>query len=315
MKYTLIGILLILMLSSSFALTDTNLVSWFKLNETSGTIAANSKDPASAGTLTGTNYILGGAGANLTQYSFFNNTTVYVDTNTRGVIDGTKAGAIVAWVKSDAATVVNDGILISRGSGASGIFAQSSQLMYCLFNAVTADYTGVGDINGAWHMIVCTQDGTYRKGYVDGQQVSTGNAVAWSVTANWNIARDSAVSTRIFDGNIDEVSIWKGGLTSADVNYLYNNRNALTYCSATGTFEVTCGGAPDPCAPTTNADWTINTAITCENKRIELGTGKLIFNTGGSLKLYDSNVKAAGIKMNGYGKFLQIFARSFLQIK
>lgn len=226
-------------MGSAFALTDANLVSWFKLNETSGTIMANSKNPVSNGTIGGASYYLGGAGVNLTNYSSYGSST-YIDSNTRGVVDGTNKGAIVAWVKSTAGTVVNDGILVSRGAGVSGIFAQSSTLMYCLFNTSTADYTATGDISGAWHMIVCTQDGSTRKGYVDGQQVSSSTAVNWSVTANYFIGYDSAVSSRTFDGNMDEVSIWNAGLSSADINYLYNSRNALTYCPIDGGFYRTC---------------------------------------------------------------------------
>lgn len=315
MNWTYIFLGLILISSSAFALTDVNLLSWWKLDETSGTRMINSMNTAASGTIVGTKYILGGTGIIGTNYSSYG-TSTYVDTNTSGTfLNGKNYGTIAVWARTPNMAASNDGLLVSRGASLAGILMNGTNNVYVFWNVSTNDTpTTSNDINdGRWHFIVATQDGTTRKFYVDGQQYFSGAAVNWAVTSNWRIGFESAVAARVFDGNLDEVSIWKGGLSSADINYLYNSRNGLTYCPATGTFLSSCSA--DPCAPTINTDWTINTAITCENKRIDLGTGKLVFNTGGSLKLYDSNIRTTQIKMNGFGKFLQIFARSFLWIK
>jgi hypothetical protein len=240
MSYLLIGILILAFVGNAFALTDANLVSWFKLNETSGTRMENAKNTANSGTIGGTNYVLGGPGANLLAYSSYGSST-YIDTNTTGGINGLNQGAIAAWVKASPGTALNDGIIISRGAGAGGLFAQSASLVYCLWNGTTADYSASGAIDGnIWHFVVCTMDGSRRRLYVDGAIITDQVTTTWSASANWNIGYDSAVSTRVFDGNLDEVSIWNKGLSNADINFLYNNRNALTYCSIDGNFWPTC---------------------------------------------------------------------------
>jgi hypothetical protein len=264
-----IGILMIgllLLMTMAFAMpSDANLVSWFKLDETTGTYVLNSKNPTSSGTLFGSNYLLGTPGIIKNNFSFFGDTNTFVDTNTTGIQNVSYRGAVAAWVKTTNATAVNDGIVVSRLSTSGvGIFAQSSSLMYCSWNNATQDYTIDGNIKNGWHFIVCTQDAVTRKGYVDGQQVSTGVAVEWHVTNNFMIGIDLVNTTKIFDGNIDEVSIWYDGLTSADVNALYNAGMGVTYCGS-NVFASDCN-APFSFTPfttsTANANWNTNTTVT-----------------------------------------------------
>lgn len=46
----------------------------------------------------------------------------------------------------------------------------------------------------------------------------------------------------------------------------------------------------DPCNPTINEDWTISELIECTSKSIDIGTGKIVFENNGILKLFSSNV-------------------------
>jgi streptogramin lyase len=70
----------------------------------------------------------------------------------------------------------------------------------------------------------------------------------------------------------------------------------------------------DRCAPSLNQNWVISTQIDCNFKAMNIGTGSLIINSGGRLKLYDSNLLAHGINLNTIGNLIYLFIRSFIKV-
>lgn len=76
-----------------------------------------------------------------------------------------------------------------------------------------------------WHFIVGVYDGSTGNLYVDGTP-ETPKSVSGSIlhsSTHLNIGHDSVNPSRYFDGVIDEVRIYNRALTSAEIEYLYQN--------------------------------------------------------------------------------------------
>ena len=88
-----------------------------------------------------------------------------------------------------------------------------------------AHYPVGGSFNGAWHHLVGTYDGKALKLYVDGE-LKTATPDAGCIIAtnafNLNIARNSEITERFYDGAIDDVRIYNYALSEDDVNAIYN---------------------------------------------------------------------------------------------
>ena len=312
--YILAG--LILISSTVFAVTDANLVAWYNMEES----AAPVLDQRFANNSTATNSMTYQA-AGLYNYGLQFGANSRVDFGSPAdfepVITGYSWGG---WVY----TTVNSG---QQDVWSKSLAASGNDVKWRLVLYNSDMYCGVGNTAGTlyqinltgakdrWQFVVCTFDGSYVRSYMNGQEAK----IAWSgsLPTTDKVARlgEQSNNANQYTGKMDNIFFFRRALSGADINQMYNAGAGLEYCRDTNTFAASCGGTPNPCQPTINQDWNINTAITCENERIDLGTGKLVFNTGGSLKLYDSNIRAKSIKMNGVGKFLTIFARSFLLIK
>jgi hypothetical protein len=319
---------LILISSSVFALTDGGLVSWWKLDENTGTIYRDSN------TLMDTNLLyqkgtMGVTGLLEKAYkgvTYAANTTT-VDTNKRvSSLEFTGNFSINWWVKKNSTTDAWGPMNEARSAGYQGyrIFITGNKVQFMLGNVVCyASTSGSITNDGSWHMVTNIYNKTngryltYLDGVIDMNQACT-TTLTYSAINYFSLNGWMADTMQNWssggDMNIDEVSAWNRVLVAADVNTLYNNRVGVTYCSD-GTFNTSCATAPpDPCAPTINTDWVIGTEIVCTNKKIDLGSGKLVVNTGGRLKLYDSNVTTTKLNLNGNGDFIYIFARSFLKV-
>jgi hypothetical protein len=95
--------------------------------------------------------------------------------------------------------------------------------------------------------------------------------------------------------------------------YDTNTINLTFDTNKTQVVYLTASGGADPCSPTLNQDWNITSLISCTDKNINLGTGKLIINTGGQLKLYTSNVLAKSMQLNITGALIWLFSGSWLK--
>jgi hypothetical protein len=314
--YILVGLMLIT--SSVFAISNTGLKGYWNLNESSGA-PADSSGNGSISTAKNIFYELNGKVGR--DFNFKTASGSRVDLNKTGAYFMPANYTWCYWLFKIGAT---SGQLVTRDGGTTttnsfNMSQETDNKVYFQMRntAGTQFYTVSGALsNNAWHFICGSADNSKLYLWVDNVLQAPVAYTGTKATADTNVVFGGRQDTYApLTGNLDEISFWDRNLSRSDVNDLYNAGAGVTYCPDTGTFALTCTTPSDPCAPTINQDWNINTAITCENKRIDLGTGKLVFNTGGSLKLYDSNIRATGIKMNGWGKFLQIFARSFLLIK
>lgn len=240
MKKILLTIILTVFLIPSFAHADitTSLQGWWKLDDGSGTSAADSSGNANTGTLSNTpTWVTGKIGP--FALSFVTASSQSVDAGNGASLNITSAGTVSAWVKfSGQATYVGiackDDLVNDRNG-------------YCLFitsgNAAGLEIASGSGFNendhptnlsdNAWHMITGTWDGTNVKVYVDGGSV---NSIAQTITPvsnvnNMALARIPGQTGHFFNGSIDEVRVYSRALTASDITELY------AYTGVTTTFR------------------------------------------------------------------------------
>jgi len=216
---------------------DTNLVSYWKLDETSG----NASDSVGSNTLTNTNTV-GYASAlinNGADFGTANTDKSLSTTSTLGINGG--AVAISIWVKMR--TEIGSGIqTFVENATSTGTFTRYSidydynggtrRLRFTRTKsgvaAQTVDYNvtlGTAD----WYHLVLTYDTTNIKGFVNGASVGTtaasGNGS--SGAGGTYLGKDNLGSySSIY---LDEVGIWNRALSADEVAMLYDNGNGNQY--------------------------------------------------------------------------------------
>lgn len=113
-----------------------------------------------------------------------------------------------------------------------------------------------------------------------------------NVTAAWNNSLNAGRNYLAFRIKMDNESSYTNTINDCEVTFLDSN--------------IFIEYTPDPCYPTLNANWDINSQITCTNKQINIGTGQLVVNSGGSLTLIDSNVAAKQLDLNTTGDLIYL---------
>jgi hypothetical protein len=195
---------------------------WWKFDEGTGTIAHDF-----AGTNNGTIYGATWTTGKIAGALSFNGTSNYV---------GCGSGAsnydnitVSAWMKTSA-----NGVLVSNryNSGSYGTWYTLSSTGIEIGDNSQGGYRSVtfnaSTLNGLWHHIVYTKDGTSHAIYVDGSldRSFTSNAdISWSqplyIGKRWN--RTSNIGW--FNGIIDDVRIYNRALSAGEVAQLYEEAN------------------------------------------------------------------------------------------
>jgi len=250
-KLIFIALLILLITSSGYAITDTNLVAWYKLNDTNTTMldAYGNNNGVNA------NMTLGQTGIIGTDYNF-NGTTSDANAGNESNFDflttysAGRQFTVSAWYKSTDSTMP-DGInviwskitnipvtgsvgtiaYVSSSAGALRIVTYKDNSNYRIYT------TGNTNIqNGSWHHFVVTQTNGYTtiKVYLDGIELSTTQTnVGTPSTVNNNspfrIGRGVFAADYKSKSAIDEVAIFNVDLNAQDINSLYNSGVGLTY--------------------------------------------------------------------------------------
>jgi RHS repeat-associated protein len=152
----------------------------------------------------------------------------------------TSAITMEAWVKPDSGGTWNQQpiVLKSYTSHTSPYYQYGMALgdggypkdLIALFSLggsyVSADFTNAGWSYGKWNHVVITYDGSYIRGYVNGNQVGT-QAESGSIDtyptpidigAYANVTKDSA---HLFDGGIDDVAVYPTALSATRIRAHY----------------------------------------------------------------------------------------------
>ncbi len=208
----------------------TNLVAYWKMNETSG----NRSDSKGSSTLTDTNTVTFNPGkqGNAAQFTAANNEDLIVSDNaatSTGNIDFSMA----AWVYADALSInryvasKNEYILSYGGANKFRFWINSFS------NSV--DATSVTPATGTWYFIVAWHDSVgdtiniqVNNGTV--HSAATGGVAPTDTTYPLNIGHyDGSNPVNGWDGRIDEFGFWKKVLTTQERTDLYNSGNGSTY--------------------------------------------------------------------------------------
>ncbi len=205
----------------------TNLLRYYRLDETSGTAAYDIGGTAQTGTSHGSP-IQGVAGAlsgdSDTCYTFASASSQYVSLPTSGLSTGNGAFSIAAWIKFATNPSAN-AVIAAFGSDAT----KSRAMLYLTPSGTLAlDVYGTGTGTGAalatgiWHFVVGTYDGTTLRAYVDGAAYG-GSATPGTLSLGSGYATiGSDNGTQWYwNGQLDEVCLYSQALSAAQIATLY----------------------------------------------------------------------------------------------
>ena len=254
MKYNFLILLTILFLSiNTFALTDTNLVSWWNLDETSGVIFDDAKGDNNAtldiNSTPNSPGILGNA---IRMYrSPLTDLNISNEANFDFITAKTPTFTVSMWYKGDTSTSMD--VLWSKWIANNGVKVdvRTDGKIYLSHYYSTASgeswysYTGNTTIlDGSWHNLVITAAGSEDfLVYVDGSLKSTtkvGSGPASTPNNSYPFMFGNSGLNIPLSGYIDELSVWNKDLNQTFVDEIYNSGTGVTYCSSNSSFQASC---------------------------------------------------------------------------
>src|SRR3990167_2612693 len=223
--------------ASSVVVDTTGLVSYWKMDESSG----NAADSHGSNTLVNNNttaYATGkinnGADLETGSSNFFS----IADASQSG-LDFSSALTFSLWVRFE--TFTGTALIFKRTDGggqesfrfqmnATSISLTTSSDGTTNDGSVSVDHTAV---TTTWYHVVVTKDGTTVKFYVNGAEVSanlTGTvpATIFNGTGAFRVGSNEGISN-FFDGIMDEISVWSRALSASEISLLYNLSSGLAY--------------------------------------------------------------------------------------
>lgn len=285
-KVFLVGVMLFIGLFLvnfvSAGLWDDGLVSYYKLDETSGTIVA---DSLKLNNLTNSDAIIEAGGKLGTSYYFDEDADYLYKNDITGLPDkANQPRTYSAWIYRTANGNNYDHTIIGTRETSSGMFGISLNtntsnhvnLMICKYGTGCATAMSPTPLPlNTWVHVVGTYDGTTNnngmKLYVNGVSIAntTLTLTSMSDTNAVHTIGDTPESTSIrsFLGRIDEVGIWNRTLTQTEITALYNDGNGLPYGEG-GTSPISVNlTSPlnETMIHTDGADFKVNLSITGTN--------------------------------------------------
>jgi len=226
----IVGIAILLFAySASAAVVTDGLVSWWKLDETSGTSAYDSQGD-NTGTVSGATWTTETAGVNSSGALSFDGTSNYVDCGTDASLTLTNALTVEAWVNLDQVKAYQT--IVSKwydGGNIAWDFRMNvggNKLEFRLHDG-TAERSIVGSTvlgTDTWYHVAGTWDGFTAMVYVgtsqEGSSNITGTLGPVAETLIGNIQHPSA--NEYFSGKIDEARIYNRALTSGEIQQNYD---------------------------------------------------------------------------------------------
>jgi len=209
----------------------TNLVSYWKLDETSGTTAS---DELGSYNGTNSNITLDEPGKIGRAYSF-NGTSSEV--NCGSIPLNNRDFSISMWIKNTKSTTNNSYIVglhsasSTRNSLHIGRRGSNGKFTIAFFGDDMDSATSV-TTDGTWQHWVVTYNHTTRarKIYLNGSQDASGTAGgSLTATGTFRLGRWETDANAWFSGIADEIGVWHKELSASEVEELYNSNSGLTY--------------------------------------------------------------------------------------
>jgi hypothetical protein len=153
----------------------------------------------------------------------------YVDCGNDASLNITDTITLSAWINpADVGNAEHNPYVAKGDTSYSLKHHTSNYIQFVLYRGGTW-YTANGpvltsDVNGSWHHVAGTYDGTQMKFYMDGQVVASRLVTLTfdQVTYNVQIGHDSQNTDRYYRGDIDDVRIYHGALPKSEVVKLAN---------------------------------------------------------------------------------------------
>ena len=241
-KRFLILITLILMLSFSFATLDDGLISYYNLDETSGT---SFTDSTGSNDGTGNNTDVSGGTGIINDGGNFDTGNYDIDLGTGiNLFDNNNDFSVGFWLNPT--TFVLNGSFINLGTGRdNGFYLQdpagdgSFQAFFSNSSAKRAYYRwNTVFSTGSYQYVVFARTGNTTKLYVNGVDQGAPDSSGNDGTSPFPITYDASEvgfigadnsETLFIDANLDEIGLWNRYLSQAEVTELYNSGDGLTY--------------------------------------------------------------------------------------
>lgn len=225
MRHISFAVLLSLLLAAPVQADITsNLVGWWRLDEGTGTNAADSGSGGNAGTLTdGPTWGAGKVGP----YSVtFDGSNDYISVTHAASIDMTTVMTIAAWIKTSTA---DRWIVEKRDSGQANGWTLNGNsdgtFGFAILNSPNNQIiTSTSLINdGAWHHVVGVLSGGVVSLYFDAQSQGTPSGSATSAASHTgNMFFGKRVNdTDYHNGQLDDIRLYNRALSATDIKELY----------------------------------------------------------------------------------------------
>lgn len=239
-KLILIGLLLVLYSTQTFAITDTNLVSWYNFDETTGTTLIDIKGYDYNGINTGTS--INQVGIINKAYGDFNSANVITMNYSALNTAYNQPFSVCAWVKLTTTNVNNKYIVHQNGAVGAFVWVLTIDNVNRAGFYVGKNGTSVVEAvklgaipTATWTHICGTFSGTtdtngikvYKDGVIGDYLETYVGGIASTPNTGLTINRNTA--SEYFPGKIDETSVWDKVLTQSEITDLYNAGVGITY--------------------------------------------------------------------------------------
>ena len=205
-------------------------VAYWKLNETSGTSAADSAG-SNTGTVSGATWTTSGKSGGALSFNGVNQYMMLPATSQFDV----QAHTIEAWVRSS--NFVQNGFIFEKTTNGAvntqySCFFSSGNLLYYRTINTTG---GMDDLtlnissyftNNQWNHVACVYTGANKYIYVNGVQAATkaySQAIATNPAGTSIIGAYGSGTSYFFNGTMDEVKLYNRALSAAEIASQYNN--------------------------------------------------------------------------------------------
>ena len=160
----------------------------------------------------------------------FNGSSDYITVANHADFNGMTAFTISAWIKTTDTTATRTICRKNNGWDFAFGWGGTDKLRIWMNSGSGWEYAGDSSTqinDGAWHWVVARYDGTALKLYVDNAQEAT-NTLPSRTTSTSTDPVYIGTGNQSWNGELDQVCIWKRALTTGEMTSIYNSGSGRT---------------------------------------------------------------------------------------